>query len=88
MSQITLFGVTLDDAAEGPFSLSVWPPSDLDRVLRGYRKRTMQELNSHNTRPDGTPRPTNHRREVVKQKKRGIVQFHDGIDQRGNGGRR
>ncbi len=86
MPSITILGAILDhDVAEGPFRLRVWPAAALEPTLKGYRRRAMVE--NHNTRPDGTPRKT-YRRHGAKREKRGIVQCHEGINQKGNGGKR
>jgi len=79
MTSITLNGVTLD-AAEGPLGLKVYPPESLERTLLGYRERVLQvcyvrhlhKASHHRGRPKGG---------AVKECK-------EGIDQRGNSGRR
>ena len=90
MAEINLFGLAiLDDAAEGPMSLKVWPPSALEKIVKEYRKRIMCE-NGYKGRPDGSIGPYNRHTAGVHHigRRKGPAVFKEEICQNGNRGRR
>ena len=90
MTSLTLFdSVTLEDAAEGPMGLRVWPAEALEPTLRAYHKRLMCE-NGYKGRPDGSIGPYNRHTAGVHHigRRKGPAVFKEGIDQTGNRGKR
>ena len=85
MAEINLFGlVTLDDAAEGPMTLKVWPPHYLEPILEGFRWRHISE-NGYHVRMDGSRRrfnPPMAGRPSPKRKGKAVMR--EGICQNGN----